>query len=307
MTKKQRERLERLLLVVPYILRHQKTEQCVGVKLGELRRKFNIHPRRLAADLKFLSRYVSPEGETRSDEYVDAYIEEGEAFIFGPLNFKGPMALKPREWFALLGAAEFVRTGANDPLGLGLRRLAEKLGRLPAADVKVNVRGRAATRSRAALFGKQLAALRLALEAGQMIDMAYYSRSVDRLRRLSVSPHHLFMLDGEWYLAANQEGQRLKTYRVDRMREISPSRVLISAACKAAYRLWAARGETFSFRDELLVVVKQDQQTAELRGDSPGRLLDLYFRRYRGWRVCGSSWFSEVLRGKLDRMLEAYS
>ncbi len=306
MTKTQKERLERLLLVVPYILRRQDVAKYRGASVGEIERRFKIRPRLLASDLRFLSSYISPGGSSRPDDYVDAYIEDNQAYIFGPLNFKGPMALRPREWFALLSAGEFMSSSASGPLGRGLQALAGRLRRLPMPVGETDVRGRVVARPRAGAFTRCLEVLRRGTSLGRKVRFFYYSRARDKTGERQVSPHGLFMLDGDWYLAASDGAGRVKTFRVDRMRGVKLIGSLITKKERAVYLRWAGRGKAFAFRDRLRVSVGNGKQTAELRGDSPARLLDLYFRSYAGWRVTGADWFRELVRNKLDVMLENY-
>ncbi len=306
MTKTQKERLERLLLVVPYILRRQDVTKHRGASVSEIKRRFRIRPRLLASDLRFLSSYISPGGGSRPDDYVDAYIEDDQAYIFGPLNFKGPMALRPREWFALLSAGEFMSSSASGPLGRGLQALAGRLQRLPMPVGKPDVRGKVIARPRAGSFTRCLETLRKGISIGKKVRFLYYSRSRDKTGERRVSPHGLFMLDGDWYLAASDAGGQLKTFRVDRMRGVKSSGGLITKQEQTAYLRWAGRGKTFDFRDCLRVSIGDGKRTAELQGNGPARLLDLYFRSYAGWRVSRADWFRDLVRNKLEVMLEAY-
>ncbi len=304
MTKKQKERLERLLVVVPYILRHQDVAAYHGADIKEIERRFGLKRRRLALDLKFLSSYISPAGDSRPDECVDAYIEDGQAFIFGPLNFKAPMALRSREWAALASAGELL--GGTGALGRGLRALAQRLRRLPRSGADGALKGQASLRPRPAAFGRALETLRKAAGAGKKISFRYFSRARGEAASRKVSPHKLLMLDGEWYLAATEAGKQVKTFRVDRMDGAKMLAEAVGEDESAAYSRWSARGTPFEFRDDLAVRMRKDGKTVELRGKGDARLLELYFRFYSGWGVDGSRWFRELVRGKLARMIEMY-
>lgn len=297
--------MERLLVVVPYILGRQDVATYRGVKVEEIERRFAISPRCLSRDLEFLCSYISPGGESRPDECVDAYVEDGEAFIFGPLSFKAPMALGTREWAALASAGELLGDEGGE-LGRGLRSLAKRLRRLPRAGGDP-IGGRASLRRRGASFSRTLESLRGALHEGRRVSFSYYSRSRDERRERSVSPCKLLMLEGEWYLAACENGERVKTFRLDRITGLRRLTGRVGAGERRAARRWQARGVPFSFDDKLGVTLRRGGRKAKLRGASRGRLLDLYFRSYHGWRVTGDGWFRALLRGKLEKMLENYS
>ena len=72
------------------------------------------------------------------------------------------------------------------------------------------------------LLGEHLAAVRRAVEAGERLEVEYYSASRDELTTRRIDPEHLFMAAGHWYVVAwDDRSDEERMFRVDRLRAVS--------------------------------------------------------------------------------------
>jgi proteasome accessory factor C len=208
------ERLKRLLVVVPYVLRNP------GVALADLSRLFHVPERELLEDLNLL--FVSGLPPYGPGDLIDVQVEEGRVWIDVADYFSRPIRLTRSEALALylrgtalLGAPSLEEAPV---LASALRKLEaglgpDTLGSL-AGRVEVGLGGQAAN---------ALAEVRRAVERRERVRIEYYSASRDELTARSIDPEHVFMAIGNWYVVAwDHASNEERLFRADRIRSVEP-------------------------------------------------------------------------------------
>ena len=204
-------RLEKLLVVVPYVVRHP------GSKLEDLSRLFDVDEEDLAADLNLL--FVTGLPPYGPGDLVEVEMEQGRVWISMADYFARPVRLTPTEaltlylkGMALLGSEGLAEADA-------LRSALEKLRtHLDLGKLEVEVReasgGQAAT----------LETVRRAVEASERVEIDHYSAARDEVVTRRVDPEHVFSTLGNWYVVAwDHVADAERMFRVDRMRGIRPT------------------------------------------------------------------------------------
>ncbi|HEX6262108.1 MAG TPA: WYL domain-containing protein [Actinomycetota bacterium] len=200
-------RIERLLAIVPYVIRHP------GTTLEELGRLFDVDPRSLTRDLNLLFMTGLPPYDPGNLIEVD--IEDGRVWIGMADYFRRPVRLTPAEALALYlkGTVFLGAQGLSeaDALRSALDKLKEHLGET-LGDLQIE-----------AGEGKPsgpLDAVRGAVERRETLEIDYYSASRDEVTTRRIDPEHVFSALGNWYAVAwdhLRDGERL--FRIDRIRE----------------------------------------------------------------------------------------
>lgn len=199
------DRFRRLLLMVPYVLRHP------GVEVKEICRRFAVTRTQLVADLNLL--FVCGLPGYGPGDLIEAYVDGGQVWIRMADYFSRPLRLTPAEGLLLYaGARALAAAGAgDDALDRAMRGLEEALGPDALARVTVELQGSA-----------ELAAIREALDRRRRLHVVYYAHSKDETTERDVDPWGLFVSGGRWYLLGwchrvNDE----RIFRVDRMRSVA--------------------------------------------------------------------------------------
>jgi proteasome accessory factor C len=211
-TSKAADRLQRLLVVVPYIVRHP------GTELAELARMFRVEESELLEDLNLL--FVSGLPPYGPGDLIDVQIEGGRVWIGMADYFSRPIRLTRSEALALylkgkalLGAPglaeapELASALGKIEHGLGQETLGELAG-------KVALGGGGHT-------AKALAVVRRAVERRERLEIEYYTASRDELAVRRIDPEHVFSAIGNWYVVAwdlRADAERL--FRADRIRAV---------------------------------------------------------------------------------------
>jgi proteasome accessory factor C len=205
-------RLRRLLVVVPYVVRHP------GSPLEELSRLFDVDPRQLATDLSMLL-YTGLPPYTPGD-LIEVDLEGEQVSIRMADYFSRPVRLTRAEALALYlrGTALLGTPGLAeaDHLRSALEKLKERLGdTLGQLQVEPGGNGKPSG---------PLDAVRAAAERLERVEIDYFSQSRDELTTRRVDPEHVFSALGNWYLVAwchLAGGERM--FRVDRIRAVRPT------------------------------------------------------------------------------------
>jgi len=214
-TSKASERLGRLLVVVPYVLRHP------GVRVDELTKLFEISEGELLEDLNRL--FVSGLPPYGPGDLIDVQVEEGRVWIDMADYFSRPVRLNRSEALslylkgkALLGAPGLDEAPALASAlakiegGLGEETLTQLAGRVEVG-----------TGRHAALA---LAHVRSAVERKERIEIDYYTAGRDELTVRRIDPEHVFSAIGNWYVVAwDHLADAERLFRVDRIKAVRPT------------------------------------------------------------------------------------
>ena len=205
-------RLQRLLAVVPYVIRHP------GTPLPELSQAFGVGEADLTADLNLL--FLTGLPPYTPGDMVDVEIEDGRVWIRMADHFSRPVRLTRAEATALylrgtelLGASGQPET---DALRSALDKLAEGLGPESLGELKAEI-------GDPGLPGP-LEAVREAVAAREPVEIDYYSASRDEVGVRRIDPEQLFSAMGNWYVVAwDHRADAERMFRLDRIREVRPT------------------------------------------------------------------------------------
>ncbi|MGH2573348.1 MAG: helix-turn-helix transcriptional regulator [Actinomycetota bacterium] len=212
-TGKASDRLRRLLVVVPYVVQHP------GTPLEEISRLFGVGESELLEDLNLL--FVSGLPPYGPGDLIDVQVEEGRVWIGMADYFSRPVRLTRSEALALYlkGKALLGAPGLEEApaLASALDKIEKGLGR----DALAGLSGRVAVGDGGG-SADALAAVRVAVERRERVQIEYYTASRDELTVRRIDPEHVFSAIGNWYVVAWDEladGERL--FRVDRIRSVA--------------------------------------------------------------------------------------
>ncbi|MEA2487392.1 MAG: proteasome accessory factor, partial [Actinomycetota bacterium] len=205
------KRLQRILLLVPYVIAHP------GATVDELARKFGVRKRDLLDDLNLVFMCGLP-GYGPGD-LIDVTIDDDRVFVRMADYFAAPLKLTPAEALALYVGGRSIAEVAGVTRGDALDRALTKLGRSlgesapERAGVDVAVAGGPAD---------HIAALTRALDGHKAVELVYFSASRGVATERVVEPWTLYGALGRWYLvgldhASNQE----RMFRVDRIQKVT--------------------------------------------------------------------------------------
>jgi proteasome accessory factor C len=209
------DRLRRLLVVVPYVVRHP------GVRVEELARLFGVGERELLEDLNLL--FVSGLPPYGPGDLIDVQVEEGRVWIGMADYFSRPVRLTRSEALALYlkGKALLGAPGLDEApaLASALEKIVRGLG----PETLENL----ATRVAVGSGGHQaaaLAAVRLAAERQERLEIEYYTAARDDLTTRRIDPEHVFSSMGNWYVVAwDHLADAERLFRADRIRSARPT------------------------------------------------------------------------------------
>jgi len=207
--------LRRLLVLVPYLVKHP------GTELSEITRLFGVREDELTSDLNLL--FVSGLPPYGPGDLIGVAIEDGRVWIEMADYFARPLRLTRAEALALYlrGTALAVTPGLREATALAsaLRKLEERLG--------PETLGELAERVEAAEDGRPsetLDALRKAVAANGRVRIEYYAASSAETTAREVDPEEVFFAIGNWYVAAfdHRSGEE-RLFRADRIRSVEPT------------------------------------------------------------------------------------
>ncbi|HZD79899.1 MAG TPA: WYL domain-containing protein [Actinomycetota bacterium] len=207
------ERLERLLAVVPYLVRHP------GTELVELGRLFGVGEDELLEDLNRL--FMSGLPPYGPGDLIGVEIDEGRVWIDMADYFSRPLRLTRVEALALyLRGTELAATPGlpeSAPLSSALGKLRGSLGPDGLGDLGGRVEW---TRSDGP--DDTLQTLRRAAEGRERLSIEYYAASSAERTEREIDPEEVFFAIGNWYVAAfdHRSGQE-RLFRADRIRTVA--------------------------------------------------------------------------------------
>lgn len=205
-----RERLRRLLFLVPYVARHP------GVSVQDLARELGVNAADLLQDLDLLTLVGRP--PFSPDDYIDVYVENDRVYVALDQRLSRPPRLTAAEAAALAAAARALRPAAESALASALAKIEQALPAAARSDY-AGLTGRVATDSPA--LGDVLGPLSEAASQRREVVLDYYTPSRGSAEKRSVQPHAIFLHRGQWYLSAychTRLDERL--FRVDRIRRL---------------------------------------------------------------------------------------
>jgi proteasome accessory factor C len=214
-TSRASDRLRRLLVLVPYLVKHP------GTELAEITRLFGVREDELTSDLNLL--FVSGLPPYGPGDLIGVAIEDERVWIDMADYFSRPLRLTRTEALALYlrGTALAVTPGLREATALAsaLRKLEERLG--------PETLGELAERVEAAEGGKPaetLDALRKAVAGNERVKIEYYAASSAETTAREVDPEEVFFAIGNWYVAAfdHHSGEE-RLFRADRIRSVEPT------------------------------------------------------------------------------------
>ena len=202
------KRLKRILLLVPYAIKHP------GVSVEELSAKFEIKKDDLLDDLNLLFMCGLP-GYGPGD-LIDVDFDSGYVYVRMADYFAAPLKLTPVEALALYAGGAAMASMPEMEEADALRRALDKLGvALGSSDdgsALVDVRFEADP-------SDHLRVIREGLAERKRVRLDYYSASSGELTTRDVDPWSLYAALGRWYLVGldHLSGEE-RMFRVDRIK-----------------------------------------------------------------------------------------
>jgi len=206
-------RLRRLLLVVPYLVKHP------GTGTDELTRLFNVSKRDLLNDLNLL--FVSGLPPYGPGDLIEVDIDdEGRVWIDMADYFARPLRLSRSEALDLYlrGKELLAAPGLPEAAALesALAKLEQGLGEDTLGELAGTVEAAGVTES-----GSTLERLRVAAAAHERLEIDYYSASRAETTTRRIDPEEVFTGLGNWYVVAwDHVAQDERMFRADRVRAI---------------------------------------------------------------------------------------
>lgn len=213
-----KERVRRMLSLVPYVVNHP------GAELKELSDLFGAPEKELRKDLDLLFLTgVPPYGP---GDLIDVEIEDGRVWIRMADHLDRPQTLTLPEAASLFvrGKALEGTPGYPDAPALtsALGKIEEALGEEALGDLKGRVESADSPPA-----GDVLEAVWRAVQEYEVMDITYFAHSRDELSQRIIEPEKIYSALGHWYVVAWDEaagGERL--FRVDRIRSAAATGTL---------------------------------------------------------------------------------
>ncbi|MHB1845258.1 MAG: WYL domain-containing transcriptional regulator [Deltaproteobacteria bacterium] len=204
-----RERLRRLLLLVPYVAQHQ------GVPLEELAVFLSMPVEELIGELDFLLMVGQP--PFAPDDCVDLRVDDGKVYVDLDQAFHKPPRLTALEALALASAAQGMAEGNDGTIARALARIEAALPPQALSLYRELVRRFAVARQPGE--AEAAALLRQAIAERQEVELDYWAESRGEVTVRPVRPRELRWAQGHFYLSAFclTRGDD-RSFRVDRVR-----------------------------------------------------------------------------------------
>ncbi len=203
----QRDRLRRVLFLVPYAVRHP------GIPVKELAKRCGCSEKELLEDLDFLLGVGSP--PFAPDDFLDLYVEGDRVHVALHQSFSRPPRFTESEAAALVAAALAL---GGDGRGRVMKALRESVPRDRRASFDELV-GRIYAGSppaRDSVIGK----LQSAIAERRAVRLGYHSASRSADSERVVRPFTLAQRLGHWYLYGHDSSRgRALAFRIDRIRD----------------------------------------------------------------------------------------
>ena len=206
------ERLRRLLVVVPYLVRHP------GTAVAEATDLFGLSEAELLDDLNLL--FVSGLPPYGPGDLIDVDIQDGRIWIGMADYFARPLRLNRSEALALYlrGTALAGTPGLQEATALdsALAKLAEGLGPETLGGLPGRVEAAGHVRPVEALED-----LRRAAREHARLRIEYYAASTAETTVREIDPEEVFFAIGNWYVVAwDHRSQAERLFRADRIRRV---------------------------------------------------------------------------------------
>lgn len=203
-----RERLRRLLLVVPYVSRHP------GIPVERLAEMLGLSPEELLRDLDLITLVGRP--PFSPDDFVDLSVRDGRVYVHLDQRLSKPPRLTAAEAAALAAAAHHWRAAGGETLRSALAKLERVLpegaiNRFREIEKKIDLSADGPPEM--GLFSRAIAEQR-------EIRFRYFTPNRGASEVRTVRPAELFSHRGQWYLSAfclSRGESRL--FRLDRATE----------------------------------------------------------------------------------------
>lgn len=202
-------RLQRILLLLPYAIKHP------GVSIDELSVKFDVKRKELLDDLNLVFMCGLP-GYGPGD-LIDVSLEDDRVFVRMADYFSQPFKLTPAEALALYAGsaalAELPEMQEADALRRALAKLARAIGMDEEGGPGIEVKIETAPHT-------HLETIREALTKQRKVELEYFTAARGELNVRTIEPWALIAAQGRWYLVAmdGKSGEE-RMFRVDRIKE----------------------------------------------------------------------------------------
>jgi proteasome accessory factor C len=209
------ERLRRLLVAVPYLVKHP------GTTVKEASELFGLSEHELVADLDLL--FVSGLPPYGPGDLIDVDIQDGRIWISMADYFGRPLRLTRTEAMSLylrgVALAGVPGLAEAPALASALDKLARGLG----PDALGGLPGRVETAGPQRVV-ETLEQLRRAAKEHERLRIEYYATSGAETTEREIDPEEVFFAIGNWYVAAwDQRSGAERLFRADRMRSAVPT------------------------------------------------------------------------------------
>ncbi|WP_242392304.1 helix-turn-helix transcriptional regulator [Anaeromyxobacter oryzisoli] len=202
-----RERLRRVLFLVPYAVRHP------GIPVKDLARRCGCTEKELVEDLDFLLGVGSP--PFAPDDFLDLYVERDRVYVALHQSFSRPPRFTESEAAALAAAAQGLGGEGRERAVEALRDAVPR-DRRASFDELVGRIYAGAPPARDSVLGR----LQRAIADRHSVKLAYHSASRDAETERVVHPYTLAQRFGHWYLYGHDAARgKALAFRVDRIRD----------------------------------------------------------------------------------------
>ena len=206
-------RLQRLLLVVPYLVKHQ------GTSVDELTRLFGVSRKDLLSDLNLL--FLSGLPPYGPGDLIEVDVDDdGRVWVDMADYFARPLRLARSEALALYLRGKELLGAPGLSEGAALQSALSKLeGRL-GPETLGEIAGRVEA-AEAAGASEALERLRQAAADHERIEIEYYAASRDETSTRRIDPEEVFSAIGNWYVVAwDGRARDERMFRVDRVKRV---------------------------------------------------------------------------------------
>ena len=202
-----RERLRRVLFLVPYAVRHP------GIPVKDLARRCGCTEKELLEDLDFLLEVGSP--PFAPDDFLDLYVEGDRVFVALHQSFSRPPRFTESEAAALAAATQALGGEGRDRAVKALRESVPR-DRRASFDELVGRIYAGAPPAPDSVLGR----LQRAIAERRAVRLAYHSASRAADTERVVRPYTLAQRFGHWYLYGHDSTRaKALAFRLDRIRD----------------------------------------------------------------------------------------
>jgi proteasome accessory factor C len=202
-----RDRLRRVLFLVPYAVRHP------GIPVRDLARRCGVSEKQLLEDLDFLLGVGCP--PFAPDDFLDLYVEGDRVYVALHQSFSRPPRFTESEAAALAAAARALGGEGKERVVKALRESVPRDRREMFGELLERIYA-GSPPARDSLLGL----LQRAIAERRAVRMRHYTASRDAETERVVHPYTLAQRLGHWYLYGFDEGRgRALPFRLDRIRD----------------------------------------------------------------------------------------